>query len=541
MDRPRLRLSNDFWIRLAACFLLVWTPYFLFSSFRDHPIPAGALVYSVAVFAVPALGFTLLAGGNRGIRHALVLAFLVSLFLDLQTTWFDGVLAAGCALVVACLCWLLREHLALILVCVLGAMLAGTVLIPSNEQYVETWSVEGGAPVGDKMGADPPAGTLIHIILDEFAGLGGIPEDIAGGQLLTKEIAEFFRSYGFELRANAISQYVSTKVSISSMLNFEAGETPEQNYRGKRPFILTSNRYFETLHERGYSLSVYQSTYLDYCAEAPVPLARCLTYRYDGTDWLRSADLSDFQKMTVLLGMLLNHPGILETFWKSYVGLRLQARQIGISLPVVMAWDGRVAPLASSSAFRSVRDTVAAASPGTAHFIHVLLPHSPYAFGSDCGLRDKPLTWLSHHPLHRRGNSPAGRDQRYGLYFEQVRCTLRQLGGLFDALKAEGNWDHAEIVLHGDHGSRLYERAPRAEARSELTPRDLADGFSTLFASKTNRGPMVTDDGAGPVWRMLAETLKVNVGPGEQDSPLLIYLQGREDDSWVAYPWSANP
>lgn len=537
MDITRFRPSNDFWLRLAACFLLLWTPYFLLSSFRGHPIPAVSMVYSVAFFAVPALGFTLIAGGNRGLRYALVFAFLVALFLDLQTTWFDGVLAAGCAVVVVFLCWLLRQHLALILVCALGAMLAGTVLVPSDGQYAETRSVEGGAQAP----ADPPAGSLIHIILDEFAGLGGIPEDIAGGRVLRKQIAEFFRSYGFELRANSISQYVSTKVSISSMLNFEAGDSPEKNYRGKRPFILTNNRYFETLHERGYSLSVYQSTYLDYCAESPAPITRCLTYRYDGTDWLRSADLGDFQKMAVLLGMLLNHPGMLETFWKSYIRLRLQARQIGISLPIVMAWDGRVAPLASSSALRSIRDTVSVADPGTAHFIHLLLPHSPYAFDSDCGLRGKPLTWLSHHPLHRRGNSPAGRDQRYGLYFEQVRCTLRQLGGLFDALKAEGNWDQTEIILHGDHGSRIYETAPRAGARGQLTARDLADGFSTLFARKTNRSPMVTDDSAGPVWRMLAETLRVNGLPTEQDSPLLVYLQGREDDAWVTYPWPANP
>jgi hypothetical protein len=105
---------------------------------------------------------------------------------------------------------------------------------------------------------------------------------------------------------------------------------------GERPYVLERNRSFETLHDGGFRIRVYQSTYMDFCRESPVPLASCFAYRYGGTDWMRRSELGDRQKLSVLLGLYLNMPGFFESVWKGYVGSRNPFEAVGLSLPAIM-------------------------------------------------------------------------------------------------------------------------------------------------------------------------------------------------------------
>ncbi len=472
-------------------------------------------------------------GPGKSIRRVAVFTLIVCLFLDLQAPWFDDAAALGTAVLIAGVFWLLREHLALILVSLFATVLVTSALTTPGGQYVDHWTVtEQG---GDD--AATASGMIVHLILDEFAGLAGIPDDIAGGRELKAEIKEFFQSYGFSLQTRAISEYASSRASISGMLNFDAGEAPEKHYHGKHPFIMKNNAYFEHLHQRGYKINVYQSTYLDFCAETPVPLASCFNYRYDGTDWLRTATLSDFRKMSVLLGMYLNLPGLFESGWKSYVKLRGQAQRIGVSLPTILAWDGNPSPITAVSALDHLREPVLEAPQGTAHFAHLLLPHGPYVYDAECNLRGPPFGWLSSHPLHEKDNTQAGRALRYQQYFVQVQCTLRQLQQLFDGLKAEGKWADTEIILHSDHGSRIYATAPRSKNRERLNAQDLADGFNTLFAVKSPHAQAIADDTTVPVSRLLARLIGADVQASGEDHPPVVYLQSQDDEPWMAFPW----
>jgi hypothetical protein len=253
------------------------------------------------------------------------------------------------------------------------------------------------------------ASIVVHLILDGFSGPPGIPQDIHGGAALRAEISDFFQAYDFDFHPNAISEYVSSMSSISTLLNYTAGSDPERYFHSKRPIIVSHNAYFEGLYARGFEINVYQTTYMDYCQESPVPPASCYSFRYDATDWLRSAQLSDYQKMNVLLGLYLNLPGMLESGWKAYTALRTALSRVGVQLPDVMAWDGNLTPVSTMSVMNDFREAVISGPRGSAHFAHLMLPHGPYAFDDQCELLDRPLRWLSYHPLYIKGNSATGR------------------------------------------------------------------------------------------------------------------------------------
>ena len=70
------------------------------------------------------------------------------------------------------------------------------------------------------------------------------------------------------------------------------------------------------------------------------------------------------------------------------------------------------------------------------------------------------------------------------MYFQQTTCLNEQLRNLFDVMRAAKIYEDATIIIHGDHGSRIRIRRPTLANRNDLTPEDLLDSFSTLFAVK---------------------------------------------------------
>jgi hypothetical protein len=45
-------------------------------------------------------------------------------------------------------------------------------------------------------------------------------------------------------------------------------------------------------------------------------------------------------------------------------------------------------------------------------------------------------------------------------------------------------YDRAKVIIHGDHGSRLYLTEPTIANKDQLLDTDYTDSFSTLFAVK---------------------------------------------------------
>src|SRR5690606_801968 len=118
--RPGL-LKAVAWRTLAA-FLVLWTPFLVFTAYRGYPLPATALLCSAAVAAGVAAVLSLLCGRAGGKRQAVLFALLVAVALDIQFDWFRGIAAYVVIGLLLVIFWLLRRHLAAILATMFGAV-----------------------------------------------------------------------------------------------------------------------------------------------------------------------------------------------------------------------------------------------------------------------------------------------------------------------------------------------------------------------------------------------------------------------------------
>jgi hypothetical protein len=527
--------SRDFLLRWSACFLALWSPLFHLWDYRERPVPVASLAESAWAFMLVSLVFAFATGARRGIRRTLIFVLLLTFFLDAVSGGLGTGTTVLAVFLLTGLCWLLRQHLAGLVTTGLAVMVLSGLLLPSGEPYQETRVSTDGAAV-----PTPQAqGLILHLVLDEFGSLAGLPAGAPGTDVLRDELAEFFDDYGMKVFPDAISDYTSTRNSLSAALNFKASTTPDHYYSGKRPFVLMQNAYFETLYRGGYAISVFQSTYMDFCRQSPVPIRSCTTYRYDGTDWLFSDAVSGSDKHDVLLGMYLNQPGMLEALWQLYDALRSTASAIGVTLPELLSWDGRVVPLAAVSVLPQLHAALEDAPPGSAFFAHLLLPHSPYAYAAGCRLRERPLNWLSHRPRNARSNDSVERSIRLEQYSEQARCTLSALRPIMDMLKTSPRWASTQVIMHGDHGTRLFLTEPRSENVGRFQRSDLLDGFGTLFAARHVRhGPYPREgmDRALPLSTLLR---LISGAPGEPTATAgpLVYLESANSEFWSAVRW----
>lgn len=521
-----------------AVFLLLWTPFFVFVAQRDHPVPPGGLLVSAGCCLLAAVILSALCGRAGSKRQAILFAGLLALVLDVQFDWYEDAVAYVAFAVLLALSWLLRRHGSAILSAMFGAVLLSTALFGSLEPYEEVREIDNGAAGGAAAGT-AARGILVHLMLDEHAGIMGIPEEVPGGEALRRDLREFFVANGFRLFGNAISEYAATRNSMAGILNFTAGPTPYDLYEGREPFVLRQSRYFEALAEAGYDLHVYQTLYMDYCKEFPALVDHCYSYRHDGTNWLKTSDFGDLDKLNVLFSLYLQRSDeMLETVLKLYVRLAEQLRDGGVVLPELPKWDDGPSPANAMVAFDRVIADVAAGEGGSAYFAHLLIPHAPYIYRSDCSQRSDVNGWLSNRPPFRREMSESGWLRSHAAAFEQMQCVRQKLGELFQQMKAAGLFDDATIIIHGDHGSRIYRVAARAENIGRLQQRDYLAGFATLFAAKSPALEAGYDTRTVPVSRLLARAIgRPDLVP-DPEAPLQVYLEGDDDfEPWTPVPW----
>ncbi len=147
----------------------------------------------------------------------------------------------------------------------------------------------------------------------------------------------------------------------------------------------------------------------------------------------------------------------------------------------------RLSSLSAMGVLGSLRDDLLNATPGDMFLVHLMLPHYPYAYDEDCTMRGDPWSWLySYDPdMEPLKNDLKSRAERYPQYLDQVACTTKKFGEMFDALDEAELFEDMTILIHSDHGSRISLRVPHLEAAgSRLREEDTIDCFSTLFAVK---------------------------------------------------------
>lgn len=339
-------------------------------------------------------------------------------------------------------------------------------------------------------------GTIIHLVLDEFIGIEGIPVDIAGGSALKEELKQFFLGNEFRLHGGAFSQSSVTATAMKGLLNgpfSPSQQTAVENGPRRSAWHLGRNAWFEKLAAKGYAIQIYDNSWVGYCAEENTQIELCYLSRANSIKHLENLEVPNIDKAKVILSAFLELSSIKRFLLKI------------ANLPIY-----RLGALATPEALESLAETVVSSESGRLFFMHLLNPHFGYLFHADCEIKRDSDTWtnrtLPFHQSRQPTNTPASRIERYKAYFAQIRCLQHQLQAFFDKLRAAGRYDESTIIIHGDHGSRIAIWNPSITVHERLSDRDIIDNYSTLYAVKQPGVPPAYDLTERSIQALFAET-----------------------------------
>jgi hypothetical protein len=470
---------------LLAPPLILVTPFISFANHNDYSYAASELWLCLAgLTAAGLLCGAVMAIGGTWVR-IIGTGGLLTLAIDLQFEVFEEqpwIRVPACGLAMVLLCWLAREHLSRIVVPVFATMLVSTVALSGLGGAPSATPARTHATTEPVPETDLP--TIVHIILDEHIGVEGIPAVGPHGEEIKELLRSFYRSHGFRLFGNAYSRYGSTRDSIPNMLNYTSQARNRAWVAGDRNVVMKGNRYFEDMHRLGYEIHAFQIVTVDLCSPSIDIVTSCYTEDHTGIKALKDARISS-DKKAILIYQLYARLSVIDGAL-SYFNTRIRdfAKQHGWDWPEWWS-DGLAMPsLRAMHTLALLADEVARSRPGQLFFAHLLIPHYPYIYDADCNERDPAYWEMAHDPEPLPPNTMQSRARRYELHFAQVRCLYKKLEGVFRRWEEAGVFDRAKIILHGDHGSRIYLHWPEASNREEMLVSDYADAFSTLLAVK---------------------------------------------------------
>lgn len=517
-----------------APFLCLLAPVLEFLTTNDYPVLSPETLPLLVAGVLPGLvAFGLALLSRPRLANTVVSAsFVFAVFLNFDLKDPSWVLAL--VLATGLLVWLARRHAATLVAtgsaALVGVTLAGQYLRASDNV---SGTIMSPAPPPRVESTDLPP--VLHIVLGELAGLHGLPRQLPESHRLARELSHFFAASDFTVYPNAFSQYSRTADSLPNLLNFKSSKHAFANLELRNGSSqLTENRYFEHLADLGYSIDVYQTDFLDFCNTPTAPVDRCQTYESNAIRALRPVGIDSRQKTKLIWHSLLDSSPTLRMLRHGYLDLR---RQSAPFLPAWPAGNGKTGPLATIPTVAALRERLRSLDDGEAYFVHLLAPHYPYVYDSDCSVRPTIDSWLNRAPFEAPGgeddedgldepNSAESRLARYRLYLEQLACTARLLAGLFAAVRESGHWEEAVILVHGDHGARIFRRIPTIANRQELSAEDFRDAYSAFFAAKTPFTPAGIDETVAPLQSLLARSWNLPEPDIDEHAVYLIELSG---------------
>lgn len=483
MPQADARKRPGAFLTLAAWWCLLSALVLPALSYVGYPFYS--LEYAAALLCVLLAGFVfLLVYPFAILRKPLlfVTVALVSLLYFYGQAVPHGWLAAmaGLALAMALAALLLfKEKVALRVVA--AACLAQVVIAASATppKMVADW--DEGAARSDRR-------PVVHIVLDEHAGLAAVPDDPRHNEAL-RSLQELYVSAGFTIFPKAYTADNETRASIGRLFNPD--ENPNDVIGREGMF-----KRFALLDEIGRNRKIH-ITQFDYIRFDPWPLR----YRL-GVSQLRVFNGRN------------SYPGIVHFE-------RPAADRLWIAASGGLAW------FYSHSGFPAIRWLMDHTQPGKAvsdwiylarmsfgyisrfalidfrrccvfrgtyYFLHTYFPHHPYIFERDCTPR-RVKDWEAYLPLPATDTAEHYK-QRWQMLLEQQLCASIDVMYIVKALDSQPHMRDALIIIHGDHGARILTRSDAV--RAELKQDDAArarDQRGTFLAIRDGQKPgAVVDD-----------------------------------------------
>ena len=212
----------------------------------------------------------------------------------------------------------------------------------------------------------------MHLILDEF----GFPATLSAtipSEHPAHRIPKHYEAVGFSFETlRADSRY--TTGSLSTLLGPRDGQP--NVIEGGANNALWTNRYVDGLIAAGYDVTVWQTTYLDFCTD-PERITCWSSNPFDGRVF------SEFSMVDRLRLTLLSVASTYQTEF-NYRHMPAAAwvqRNLGIP-----GKNHRILsyPISQMQVWRQPTAEIRAAEPGDAFFAHILLPHHPFVFDGNC-------------------------------------------------------------------------------------------------------------------------------------------------------------
>lgn len=476
---------------VAGVFLVAVLPLLIFLQHSGYSLHASEILVIFSLILGFALVCGLLMAYGKTPARITVYTLLAVLIVDVQTDWITtlGLRLLLNALFFGTLFWLLRRHLTRLILVMVGLMVLVTAVMPGGSGV--TRNGEPGPRAGDNQ--DLPF--VLHLILDEQAGVEGIPVEFDPEGQVADRLKDFYLDQSFAVYGRAYSRYGSTAESISNMMNFASSDESchflgEAYHRG---ILLENNPWFDLLHDQGYRIHVLESSFMSFFDPGPEganPYGdSSLSFVTSTIKPIENADLTVMQKIPFILSAYFTRSYILKMAGVAFTNLALSDLGGKLGIP---RWDLQgIKPgaLGAMQVLDIFEEQLHQAGPGQAFFAHVLLPHSPYGFDQDCRVELQPGKWLysKDYSLAPRYNTPESRAVRYPLYIGQMFCLQSRLDAMFQILKDKGLWEKAVVIIHGDHGSRISLWPAAPPMKDELSETDFVDTYSTLFAVKGSK------------------------------------------------------
>jgi hypothetical protein len=448
--------------------LVLFLFYFLLLSYpllsllwrRSYPILTAEVGLVILVLSLFCILFVILLGSVPRVIANILSTLLITITLMLQF----NLLVPGLILCISLslvFFWRLRTNFQLFGLPVLIALVLGA--------YFDSIADDGLIRIGAiSPGVNSELPPVVHIILDGFIGVEGLPPNAASAELKS-QIYSFFKEYNFQVFPRAYSRFSITRDSLFSAMNFKHDDVIGSGMEvlDRRGYAMKTNAEFDVLEELGYRQNVYQTEYMDFCQSNPDMLARCWQYEHPNVATIKFAD-NIYLELAMLTKVLIGQSTMLTDLM---VSRRLLLDQ-GIAVH-----DPRV--------FTRLQSDLTKKADAQFYFAHVLLPHGPYAFRPDCSVNYDSPVWARYANLKIE---PVIKGDIYEIramkYFEQVYCALNSLSQLFENMKKNGIFEKSIIVVHGDHGSMIGKYLAKYENIGQLTSTDYRSNFSTLFAVK---------------------------------------------------------
>jgi hypothetical protein len=453
---------------------------------NDYPLltPEVGLVAGALIVTAAAVGLAYAASGRFG--RTLLEVLLCYLAFDLN---FDGMGVVMATLMAAvALNRILVPMLGIVALVVLateafGAFRGGTV----DAQTVSEPASHPGAP-------NPDAPVLLHLILDEHIGIEGLLGRLPEASDMRHDLAWFYSEAGFRLFGGAYSEHFRTVNAIPHILNFGAAQPWRPEHEDG--LVVEENAYFERLGELGYDLKVYQTDFVNYCANHTV--RSCTEYRAADLGPIAASSLPAEDKAALVLYGFLSLSETTASTGRLYnLGARLAALYEVNLPPLLLSSVRRTSSAGALVAFDRLIADLRDARPGEAYFAHLLLPHYPYATDRDCVLKSTGSWQMRRSPI-------ASRQERQLAYLDQLRCATAKVALALEALAASPAGSRSIVIVHGDHGSRITTEDPGIETMDRLRDDDLVASYSTLFAVRAAGIEEGYDASRVPVARLLA-------------------------------------